>query len=100
MYIIWYQHAKLYSRFKTCWLFTLSHILVTLNHYINYNEGLVAKLATFGIKGRPLDWFVSYLSEGIQRVIINGQYSDWASVKAGVHQCSVLGPLLFSGLYK
>ena len=28
-----------------------------------------------------------------QRVVLNGQYSSWASVKAGVSQGSILGPL-------
>ena len=29
------------------------------------------------------------------RVVLNGQYSSWASVKAGVPQASILGPLFF-----
>ena len=48
-----------------------------------------------GIDGNLLEWFKSYLSERVQRVVINGQFSDWAHMDAGVPQGSVLGPLLF-----
>ena len=37
----------------------------------------------------------SFLSERYQRVLINGQSSEWASIKAGVPQGSILSPLLF-----
>ena len=36
-----------------------------------------------------------YLSDRYQRVLINGQFSDWLKILAGVPQGSVLGPLLF-----
>ena len=37
----------------------------------------------------------NYLFERKQRVVLNGQTSNWADINAGVPQGSVLGPLLF-----
>ena len=48
-----------------------------------------------GISGNLLNLMNSFLSERYQRVLLNGQSSEWASIKAGVPQGSILGPLLF-----
>ena len=37
----------------------------------------------------------SFLSNRQQRVLLNGQFSTWTSMSAGVPQGSILGPLIF-----
>ena len=60
-----------------------------------WHRGLIAKLRHYGISGRLLKWFESYLSQRFQRVVIPGGTSEWVEIKAGVPQGSILGPLLF-----
>lgn len=60
-----------------------------------WHRGLLAELESLRITGCLLLWFRGYLSDGVQRVTIDGIRSDWGKVEAGVLQGSVLGPLLF-----
>lgn len=60
-----------------------------------WHKGLIFKLKRAGISGNLLEWLIDYLSNRRQRVVINGQHSDWGFIQAGVPQGSVLGPLLF-----
>ena len=53
---------------------------------------LLAKLHSYGIRGTPYDWFVSYLSNRSQFVSIGDTTSSSAVISCGG---SVLGPLLF-----
>ena len=57
-----------------------------------WHEGLLSKLKPLGIQHQA--WLTNYLNMQ-QRVAVNGQYSEWTVVPAGVPQDSVLGPLLF-----
>ena len=57
-------------------------------------DGLLFKLQRNGIEGQLFQLLKSYLSNGKQRVIINGFESAWGLIEAGVPQGSVLGPLL------
>ena len=45
--------------------------------------------------GPLLSWFQSYLDGQVQRVALEGTFSNYKTVKAGVPQGSILGPLLF-----
>ena len=60
------------------------------------HEILLQRLETsYGLKGLPLCWFRSYLSERTQMIITGDSRTQWVHVKLGVPQGSVLGPLLF-----
>ena len=60
-----------------------------------WHAGLLYKLEAAGVTGEVLAWFKNYLSDRKQRVVLPGVTSDWASIRAGVPQGSILGPLLF-----
>ena len=49
----------------------------------------------YGIRGKSLDWFSSYLINRSQFVSIHNIHSDVNNISCGVPQGSVLGPLLF-----
>ena len=62
----------------------------TVNHAI-----LLQKLEQYGIRGLPLKWFDSYLSNRKQYVSIQNSKSSEQTIICGVPQGSLFGPLLF-----
>ena len=74
----------------------LSKAFDTLEHQV-----LFEKLAKYGIRGTPLNWYKSYLTGRKLRVKCmksatqQQEFSDYSDVEYGTPQGSCLGPLLF-----
>ena len=62
----------------------------TVSHTI-----LLKKLELYGLRGRTLDWFSSYLFNRQQQCFVQGCLSKSQTISCGVPQGSILGPLLF-----
>jgi len=56
---------------------------------------LLWKLNKYGISGKTLDWFTSYLKNRQQKVVCNGKSSRLLDISIGIPQGSGLGPILF-----
>ena len=59
------------------------------------HQRLLLKLKAHGIGDGITDWIEQWLTDRRQRVIVDGEVSNWKSVLSGVPQGSVLRPLLF-----
>ena len=60
------------------------------------HKRLIAKIKAHGIEGDILNWIEEWLRNRKQRVVLNGEVSEWMDVTSSVVQGSVLGPLCFT----
>ena len=72
-------------------LLDLSKAFDSISH-----EVLIEKMLSLGFLNGANALIASFLNKRIQRVNVNGIFSDWIEIIRGVPQGTVLGPLLFN----
>ena len=60
-----------------------------------YNIGLLLKLPAYGDDGELLSLLENYLENQKQRVVLNGQTSEWRKINSGSPHGSVLESISF-----
>ena len=84
-------HAKNSNHHSLLVLLDLSAAFDTVNHDMLFH----VLHTTYGLKGKVIDWIMSYLSHRTFKVTVNRTKSGQYYIKIGVPQGSILGPLLF-----
>ena len=61
-----------------------------------WHDSFIFKLKLYNVEGELLLLLKNYLHNREQRVVLNGQISEWKRIYSGVPQGSVSGPLVFN----
>ena len=88
---------EIYSNFDACPSLDTRGIFLDISKAFDrvWHDGLLYKLKLYGINGPLLNLLKSFLTNRFQRVVHNGQTSNWKEILADVPQGSILGPLFF-----
>ena len=78
----------IYASFDCCSSFDVRGIFMDISKTFDRvsHEGLIYKLQSLGISGLPPKYIETFLSNRVQRVLLNGQSSSWSPVLAGMPQ--------------
>ena len=88
---------KIYSSFDNVPSLETRAVFLDLSKAFDrvWHEGLLYKLECNGISGKLLSLLRNFLKNRQQRVVLNGKNSSWLTIRFGVPQGSVLGPIFF-----
>ena len=88
---------NLYKAFDACPILETFGVFLDMSKAFDkvWHQGLIFKLKSVGVSDSLLNLIESFLSNRFQRVLLNGQTSEWLPVKAGVPQGSILGSFFF-----